>query len=208
MIRVGLTGNVGSGKSEVGAIWKAAGVPVIDADSLAREAAKKGSPGLAEVVREFGEGILTADGELNRGQLREVVFRDADARRRLEGILHPRIGELRRQWVVEREREGAPLVVCEIPLLFESGAERDFDAIVLVHASEEEREERLQRDRGYSLEEARRIMASQGDADAKLARADHVLHNRGTREELRRDALALLARLGGSTVGAGEEVRG
>jgi len=192
LIRVGLTGNVGSKKSEVAGFWRNQGIPVVDADALAREVVAKGTPGLAEVVHLFGEEILTPEGTLDRGKLRGIVFADPEARARLERVVHPRIGELRRRWVREREKEGVPLVVCEIPLLFESDGEGDFDAVVLVHAPEAERERRLREIRGLSAEDARRMMASQGDAEAKLSRADHVLHNSGTVEELRQKAIDLI----------------
>ena len=192
MIRVGLTGNVGSGKSEVARLWRDAGIPVVDADALAREVVAKGNPGLAEVVDTFGDSILTAEGTLDRAKLRGIVFADSAERARLEAVVHPRIGVLRRRWVEDREAEGAPLIVCEIPLLFETGSEGDFDFVVLVHATEVERERRLREGRGLTSGEARRIMASQGDAEAKLARADYVLHNSGTRDELRSAALDLL----------------
>jgi dephospho-CoA kinase len=192
LIKVGLTGNVGSGKSEVARVWKAAGIPVVDADALAREVVAKGSPGLSEVVETFGESILTVEGTLDRTKLRGIVFSDPEARTRLEAVVHPRIGGLRRRWVEAREAEGAALIVCEIPLLFETGSEKDFDAVVLVHAPEMERERRLREGRGLSATETRRIMESQGDAEAKLARADYVLHNSGTLDELRSVALDLL----------------
>jgi len=192
LIRVGLTGNVGSGKSEVARLWRGEGVPVVDADALAREVVAKGSPGLSEVVGAFGEGILTAEGSLDRATLRGIVFADPEARARLEAVVHPRIGVLRRRWVEDREAEGAPLIVCEIPLLFETGSERDFDAVVLVHAPEVERERRLREGRGLTGYEARQIMDSQGDAEAKLARADYVLHNSGTLDQLHSAALDLL----------------
>jgi dephospho-CoA kinase len=192
LIKVGLTGNVGSGKSEVARVWKAAGIPVVDADALAREVVAKGSPGLSEVVETFGESILTVEGTLDRTKLRGIVFSDPEARTRLEAVVHPRIGVLRRRWVEAREAEGAALIVCEIPLLFETGSEKDFDAVVLVHAPEMERERRLREGRGLSATETRRIMESQGDAEAKLARTDYVLHNSGTLDELRSAALDLL----------------
>lgn len=195
MIRIGLTGNVGSGKSEVAQVWRASGVPVVDADVLAREVVAKGSPGLAEVVEIFGPDVLLPDGTLDRARLRRIVFSDAAARARLEGVIHPRIGELRREWLAAREAEGAPLVVCEIPLLYESGGEGDYDLVVLVHAPEEERERRLREGRGLSAGEARRIMASQWDAESKLELADHVLLNAGTVEELRTEAAALLDKI-------------
>lgn len=195
MIRVGLTGNVASGKSEVARAWAEAGVPVVSADELAREAVSPGSPGLREVVEAFGAEVLAPDGTLDRAGLRRRVFEDEEARRRLEGILHPRIAQLRKQWLRERAREEASVVVSEIPLLYESGLEGEFDVVVVVHAPREDRRRRLMERRGLSREEADRIMAAQGDPDEKRRRADHVLPNDGTLEELRARAAELLEKL-------------
>ncbi len=195
MIRVALTGNVAAGKSLVAAVWAAEGVPVVSADDLAREAAAPGSSGLAEIREAFGAEALAADGSLDRGALRERIFRDDAARRRLEEILHPRIRALRDAWIEERRGEGVPLVVAEIPLLFETAGERDFDVTVLVDAPEEARLERLVQTRGISGSEARRIMAVQMPSAVKRARVDHVLENAGTKEDLERAASDLLASL-------------
>lgn len=195
MIRVGLTGNVASGKSEVARAWAEAGVPVVSADELAREAVSPGSAGLREVVEAFGAEVLAPDGTLDRAGLRRRVFEDEGARRRLEGILHPRIAELREQWLRERAREEASVVVSEIPLLYESGLAGEFDVVVVVHAPREDRRRRLMERRGLSREEADRIMAAQGDPDEKRRRADHVLPNDGTLEELRARAAELLEKL-------------
>jgi dephospho-CoA kinase len=197
MIRIGLTGNVASGKSEVARIWARAGVPVVSADELSREAVAPGSPALQEVVEAFGTEVLTSEGTLDRGRVRELVFRDPEARASLEAILHPRIRELREAWVRERAREGAPLVVSEVPLLYEAGLDEEFDVVVVVHAEAGDRRRRLMENRGIGGEEADRIMAAQGDPDEKRRRADHVILNDGTLEELQARALALLERIRG-----------
>jgi len=184
VLSVALTGNVGSGKSTVAKRWAEAGVPVVSADDLARQAVLPGSPGLTEVLAEFGDGVLAADGTLDRARLRDLVFADEGRRRTLERILHPRIRELRDSWVRREAAAGAPLVVSEIPLLFETGAEKGFDVVVLVDAAPATRKERLQRDRGLSADEVGRIMASQMDPSEKRARADVVIENDGTLEEL------------------------
>lgn len=195
MIEIGLTGNVAAGKSSVARVWAAAGVPVLDADVLAREAVAPGSEGLAEVVRAFGAKILTPAGELDRSRMRERVFRDPAVRLHLEAILHPRIRELRRRWVDAHREEGRDLVVSEVPLLFEAGLEDDFDVVVLVDAPEGERLRRLVEERGVPEDEARRIMESQGDPEEKLRRADRVLTNHGSLGALEAAALSLLAEL-------------
>jgi len=194
-LNIGLSGSVASGKSTVARIWAEAGVPVVSADELARRAVEPGSEGLAEVVRAFGPEVLRADGTLDRDALRHRVFRDEGARQRLESILHPRIAELREAWTREREAEGAPVVVAEIPLLFEVGGEKAFDVTVVVDAPEEERLRRLTAERGIHEDEARRIMAAQMDPEEKRRRADVVLENDGSRAKLGRKALDLLSEL-------------
>lgn len=193
MISVGLTGNVASGKSSVARMWADAGVPVVSADALAREAVSPGSPGLAEVVAAFGTDIVAADGSLDRAQLRAVVFSDPAARQRLEEILHPVIWRLRSAWLNERRAEGRRLVVSEIPLLFETGREADFDVVVFVDAPEEVRLRRITEDRGLSEEEGRAIMAAQMSAETKRARADIVVVNDGSIEDLEKAAIEALA---------------
>jgi dephospho-CoA kinase len=192
MLKVALTGNVASGKSSVAGIWSDAGVPVIRADDLARDAVAPGTEGLQRIVKAFGTGILRADGSLHRPGLRERVFRDPEERLRLEAILHPIIGSLRARWEVGQEQEGAPLIVAEIPLLFEVGLERDYHLVVLVVAPEEECLRRLMEDRGLEKGEARRVMNSQIPSRDKVPRADFVLENGGSREDLETRALALL----------------
>lgn len=200
MLNVALTGNVGSGKSTVARFWSEAGVPVVSADELSRRAVLPGTPGLSEIREAFGDGVLAADGTLDRARLRDVVFADDDRRRRLEQILHPRIRELRAEWVEHQKREGATLTVSEIPLLFETGTERDFDVTVLVDAPAEIRRARLVRDRDLPPPEADRIMAAQMPAEPKRAAADLVIDNAGSLEELRArasDALEELRRRAG-----------
>jgi dephospho-CoA kinase len=136
LISVGLTGNVGSGKSRVAALWQESGVPVVSADELSRRAVLPGAPGLAAVRAAFGDGVLAADGTLDRARMRAHVFADAAARERLERILHPIIAELRAHWIDERRRAGEALVVSEIPLLFEKELQGDYDVTVLVDAPE------------------------------------------------------------------------
>jgi dephospho-CoA kinase len=192
---IGLTGNVGSGKSTVARIWSESGVPVVDADALARETVAPGMPGLAAVVDAFGAEVLSPEGTLDRGRMRARVFHDPEARARLEAILHPRIHALRQAWVHARGDEGARWVVCEIPLLFEVGMEGAVDAIVFVDAPEGEWIRRLVEGRGWSPEDATRVAASQGDPSEKRLRAHHVLENYGSPRGLEQAARALQARL-------------
>jgi dephospho-CoA kinase len=195
LISVGLTGNVASGKSTVASLWRAAGVPVIDADELSRRAVALGSRGLQAVRAEFGDGMLAADGTLDRARMRALVFADEAARERLEQILHPIIAELRTAWIAERRAAGDRLVVSEVPLIFEKGLERHFDVVVLVDAPAVVRRDRLVRERGMQAADADRVMAAQMDAGAKVPRADHVIANAGSVEALEREAARVLAEL-------------
>ena len=195
MLSVALTGNVASGKSTVAEAWEAAGVPVVRADALSRRAVEPGTSGLQAVVEAFDEQLLTADGTLDRLRLGELIFSDEAARRRLESILHPIIWQLRDLWLVERMAEGATLVVSEIPLLFEADRQGDFDRVVLVDAPEEQRLRRLVELRGSSSVEAGRIMAAQMDPEAKRAKADFVITNDGTLDQLRAAAVDVLRQL-------------
>ena len=192
MLKVALTGNVGSGKSTVARIWSDAGIPIIRADDLAREVVAPGSGGLARVVEEFGAVMLQPDGSLDRTALRQRVFRDSGDRARLEGILHPLIKILRDEWVSRQEASGTSLVGAEIPLLFETGLEKDFDAVVLVVAPPKERLLRLMADRGGDEEEWTRVMAAQIPTEEKLDLADYVLENGGSLGDLEIRSLALL----------------
>lgn len=195
MLRVGLTGNVASGKSSVADAWRRAGARIVDADVLARAAVAPGSAGHAAVRRRFGDEILDADGTIDRAALRRIVFADDEARAHLEAIVHPEVGRLREQEETRAQNDGELLVVHEIPLLFETGLERDMDVVVLVHAPEQARLRRLVELRGLSESDARAVMDAQMPAESKRARADIVIDNHGSPEELERVALAVLEQL-------------
>lgn len=188
MFRVGLTGNIASGKSTVARVWQRLGAPVIDADVLARRAVAPGSVGLRRIVAAFGPGVLDDAGQLDRAALRDIVFRDPEARAKLEAIVHPEVGRLRREEEARLEAAGERIVVHDIPLLFEAGLDREFDAVVLVDASERVRLERLVRDRGLPEDEARRMIDAQMPSSQKRDRADYVIENEGTLEALERAA--------------------
>ena len=195
VVSVGLTGNIAAGKSTVASLWRDVGVPVAGADEMARSVVKPGSPGLAAVVEAFGEDILESDGSLNREALSSVVFQDEEARRRLEAIVHPRIWVLRDRWMRERMAGHDKICVSEIPLLFEVGLENEFDATVVVDASQQIRLDRLREERNFSPEQAQAIMRAQMDTELKRERATHVLVNDGDIEGLEDQALEVLAQL-------------
>ena len=194
-VSVGLTGNIAAGKSTVASLWRDVGVPVASADELARRVVEPGSPGLSAVVEVFGEDILEADGSLNRGALSSLVFQDEEARHRLEAVVHPRVRVLRDRWMRERMAGHDVICVSEIPLLFEVGLENEFDATVVVDASEKIRLDRLRDERGLSPEQARAIMETQMDPGLKRERATHLLVNEGDIQALEDQALEVLAHL-------------
>jgi len=183
VLRVGLTGNVGSGKSTVAGTWRRLGASIIDADVLARRAVEPGTPGLRRVREAFGESVIVG-GALDRAALRRKVFRDPAARKRLEEIIHPEVARLAREEVSALTEKGVDIAVHEIPLLYEVGLEHTVDLIVLVDAPEDVRAERLARDRGLGASEIRDLMAAQMPADRKRAKADIVIDNDGTLAEL------------------------
>lgn len=180
--RVGLTGGVASGKSTVATMLSELGAVLIDADVLAREVVEPGTPGLAAVVAEFGEDLLTDDGRLDRPAMGRLVFADADARRRLEKIVHPLVYE--RIVELEQDAPADAVVVHDIPLLTENGRQGDFDHVVVVDAPEELQLRRMVADRGWSEDEARSRMAAQASREQRRAIATHVIDNAGTREDL------------------------
>ena len=192
-MRIGLTGGVASGKSTVASLLVAAGAVLIDADALAREVVAKGTPGLDAVVEEFGTGLLTADGELDRPRMGELVFNDAEARKRLEAIVHPLVF----QRIVELEEsahQGA-LVVHDIPLLAESGRADTFDAVVVVDAPRDLQVARMLRDRGWTRADAESRIAAQATREERLAIATHVIDNSGSLEQLEARVAEVVAEL-------------
>jgi dephospho-CoA kinase len=197
MRTVGLTGGIGTGKSTVAAMLRELGATVIDADEATRAVQSRGSDGLRQLVAEFGDGILTPDGDLDRARLADVVFGDPEARRRLNGIVHPLV----RQWMAERQQEaverGDPVVVLDIPLLFEARGAGAFETVLLVYAPDEVALRRLVELRGMSVEQARARMAAQLPIEEKRALATHVIENTGGRDELRRQVVRVWAELSG-----------
>lgn len=184
MIRIGLTGNIASGKSSVARRLVTLGARVLDADQLAREAVAPGTPALDAITARFGEEVLASDGSLNRGALRTRVFGHPDALAALNTIVHPEVGRLRAAHAQAAEADGVTVLVDEIPLLFEAGLADQFDAIVFVDAPETVRLARLMRDRGLPESDARAMMTSQADVAPKRARATWIVENDGSREAL------------------------
>ena len=172
----GLTGGPGTGKSAAAAILAELGVQVIDTDQIARDAVRPGEPALAELAGAFGVGIVGPDGELRRDILARIVFRDAGERGRLEAILHPII---RARWQAEAARwkqNGAKAGVVVIPLLFETGAEQQFESVICIACSREIQSERLQA-RGWTADHAAGRLAAQWPLERKMDRAQYVIWN-------------------------------
>lgn len=184
MLNVGLTGNVASGKSTVAMRFAALGATVLDADTYAREAVAPGSTGLNLIVVRFGPSIMTSDGTLDRAALGKIVFGDARARADLEAIIHPEVERRRAAALEDARADGASIVVTDVPLLFEAGLEGKFDTVVLVHADDAVRLDRLVRERRMTENDARAVMAAQGDSAAKRPRANLVIENNGSVAEL------------------------
>jgi len=179
---IGLTGGVGSGKSAVAEMMRELGADVVDADEATHAVYEPGSPGFDAVVREFGEGYVDR-GRIDRSRLGELVFRDDDARRRLNSIVHPLVRDWMAQRTAEAAERGADAVVQDVPLLFENGLERLFSTVVLVYVPEEVQIERLVSGRGVTPERARGMIAAQMPIENKRGLAHHVINNSGTREE-------------------------
>jgi dephospho-CoA kinase len=182
VLRIGLTGGIGSGKSEVSRRLAARGAIVIDADKLAREVVEPGTDGLAEVVEAFGADVLAADGSLDRQAIGARVFGDDEARRRLEAIIHPRV----RARAAELEAAAGPddVVVHDIPLLVETGQADRFDGVIVVDAPVELQVERLVGGRGMTEAQARERIAAQAGREQRTGVADWVVGNTGSLDDL------------------------
>ncbi|HXM54502.1 MAG TPA: dephospho-CoA kinase [Candidatus Dormibacteraeota bacterium] len=192
---VGLTGGIGTGKSAVSAILRRMGATVIDADEATRAVQARGTEGLRLLVEAFGPGILTPDGDLDRARLAAVAFADPDARARLNAIVHPLV----RQWMAERQQEaverGDPVVVLDIPLLFEARGAGAFETVLLVYAPESVQLDRLVRLRGMTGEQARARIAAQLPIEEKRRLATHVIENTGSLDDLEREVARVWADL-------------
>jgi dephospho-CoA kinase len=190
---VGLTGGIGSGKSEVARRLAAQGAAVIDADLIAREVVAPGTPGLAEVAEAFGPGILGPDGALDRDRLGEVVFADPALLAKLNSIVHPRVRE--RMLALEQAVPPGAIIVQDVPLLAENGLAGLYDVVVVVDATPRVQAERLVRDRGMTRPQAAARMAAQASREERLAIATIVIDNSGSLAELDRVVGELWAEL-------------
>jgi dephospho-CoA kinase len=195
MIRIGLTGNIASGKSEIATMLADRGATVIDADLLAREAVEPHTQALRDIIKRWGKDVLNEDGSLDRAALRRIVFADQSELDALNRIVHPGVTRLRDREIAQARERGDPIVICVIPLLFERNIVDEFDAIVLVDAPRPLRLERLVATRGMEATDAMNMIASQMPAELKRARADYVIENNGSLQDLERDVNALWSSL-------------
>ncbi len=208
MARVlGLSGGIATGKSTVSHFLASLGASVIDADAIVRELQAPGMPMLEEIAAEFGSEVFDAEGHLDRSALAASVFRDSAARRRLEAIVHPKVTAIIAERVTSAQASGAPLIVVDIPLLFEARdgrsnakAPSSFDASVLVYASEEQQIERQIARDGCNRDQALRRIRAQLPIESKQAMADVVIDNSGDVEETRRQVRRLFERFSAGRV--------
>ena len=183
MIVIGLTGGIASGKSTVSAELRKQGVPIFDADQNARDAVAKGSKGLAMVVEAFGNEYLTVEGELNRPKVSELVFRDKQALKTLEGILHKIVWENAEGFLKEQQEQGAKLAVLDVPLLIETGWHKQVDKVWLVAVSRQQQIERAMLRSGMTEAEVVARINAQMSLEEKRKYADVVLDNSGSLEQ-------------------------
>ena len=196
MFVIGLTGGIGTGKSEVSRLLGELGAEVIEADKVAHQAYEPGTPGWREVVQAFGEGVLDADGRIDRKRLGGIVFDDEQARERLNGIIHPIVRLLLEGRIAKLEREGTRVAVIEVPLLVEAIKQqsrwtRMLDEIWVVTALEDQAVARVQARSGLDETAIRARIGSQATEDERIQYADSVIDNSGSLEELRQEVTNL-----------------
>ena len=181
MFLIGLTGGIASGKSTVAKLLAAHGAETIDADQVAREVVEVGSTGLSSVVKEFGTGILSDTGELNREKLGAIIFADPNRRLILESILHPLIKTRTTELIAESKKA---VVVYAVPLLVEAKLDYPFQMVITVEAGIENQVERLVKSRGFKVDQANERIVAQASRQQREARADFVIDSSGTHDQL------------------------
>jgi dephospho-CoA kinase len=190
MIKVALTGGVASGKSTVAAMLREAGLPVLDSDTIARQAVAPGKPAWQALRQNFGTEFFRLDGRVDRQALARHIFTRPEAREKLNRLIHPWISQELRECLRQLQSQGEPLVVVEIPLLFELGLEILYDRIIVVYADVESQKQRLGRRDSREGDEIEGILTAQGSLNQKAARADFVVDNSGpmtaTREQVKK----------------------
>ncbi|KAJ1926174.1 Dephospho-CoA kinase [Tieghemiomyces parasiticus] len=192
---IGLTGGIATGKSTVTATFREAGIPIVDADLIARQVVEPGQPAHRAIAQHFGPDVFLPNGTLDRPRLGQIIFADETQRRVLNGITHPAVRRRMLREVLCHYLHGSPLVVLDVPLLFESQLDRFVSATVVVYCDEATQLARLMGRDGFDETTARQRMAAQMDMEAKCARADIVIDNTGDRAATRVQVLRLIKRL-------------
>ena len=192
---VGLTGGIACGKTSAAKMFADLGIPVIDADELAREVVEPGTPGLEQIVREFGRGVLDDSGRLDRKKVGDLVFGDEEARKALNAIMHPLIGAAGAEHMMAHQDDPAPYLLYEAALLVETGAYEAFSSLIVVSAEESAQRLRLIARDGFTVAEANARIASQLPLDRKTAVADYVVTNNGDLDATRRQVAEVHAKL-------------
>jgi dephospho-CoA kinase len=195
MKRIALTGGIATGKSVVGAEFERLGVPTVDADVVAREAVAPGTPALAAILARFGSEILDENQALDRRKLGAIVFSDVAARRDLERIVHPAVQIAINTWLATIEQEGHRLAVAVIPLLYETGRERDYDVVITTACGADEQLRRVMARDGLSELQARQRIAAQLSTEEKVRRANYAIWTDGPIDNTKRQVLETLERL-------------
>ena len=192
--RIALTGGIATGKSYVAGKIREAGVPIVDADVLSREVVAAGTPGLAAVRRRFGPDAVRRDGTMDRVRIAQIVFKDKRARLDLEAIIHPAVQKAIDEFFATLPKR-TPFAVADIPLLFETGRENQFNAVVVVACPRELQLQRLMERNKLSKEDAERRVNSQLPIDQKVKKATHVIRTEGTFEETDAQVADLIKKL-------------
>ena len=180
MKRIALTGGMGTGKSHVRAVFAALGVPTIDADTLARDVVAHGTPGFDAVVAQFGRGILTADGDLDRRALAALVFGAIEKRRQLEAILHPAIRAAIDQWFASLDSAAQAFAIADIPLLYEVGLDKEYDEVIVTSCTPQTQKRRIMARDDLDAGEVQRRLDAQMPLDEKVRRATYVIDTNGS----------------------------
>jgi dephospho-CoA kinase len=206
MLRVGLTGGIASGKSTVGGMLREFDCPVLDADTLGHELLERGQEAREEVVREFGDEILDAHGNVDRSKLGQIIFADASKRARLNQILHPRILDVVRKWFTAQGHPGGPeLAVVEAALIIEAGYNKELDEVIVCWCPPEQQLQRLV-DRGLTLEEAKQRIAAQIPMEEKRRLGDETIDCSGSIKDTERQVMEVVKRLSRPAAPAGGNI--
>jgi dephospho-CoA kinase len=206
MLRVGLTGGIASGKSTVGGMLREMDCPVLDADTLGHELLEQGQPAREEVIGEFGQEVLDARGNIDRGKLGQIIFADAAKRERLNQILHPRILDVVRKWFAAQGHQGGPeLAVVEAALIIEAGYNKELDRVIVCWCPVDQQLQRLT-ERGLTAEQARLRVAAQMPMEEKRRLADDAIDCSGSIAETERQVMEVVKRLSRPAAPAGGNI--